>query len=389
MTSTNEEVLIEATRALAPQIRACAEEIERERRLPPSLVQALAEAGLFRLAVPKELGGEEVDPLVLARIIEEVAKADSSVGWCVMIGAQAAWESAFLPEEAAQEIFGRNPQVVVGGVVIPTGKAVAVAGGYRVSGRWAFASGCQHSTWLFGNCVLLDGDTPRLGPKGAPEMRLMVFSAADCTILDTWTVTGLRGTGSHDFTVTEAFVPSARSVAWPRTAPPRHPGPLYHNLVLGKFVLHASHALGIARSAIDALVELAAAKTPMGSKAPLREQATVQGHVARADALVESARAYLYGVAGTVRDMVVAGHEPSLQQRARLQLAITHTVTNCVQAVDLMFSAGEGTAIYARSPLDRHFRDIHTAAAHLVVSPRLYESTGRVLLGLEPGTPFW
>ncbi len=182
-------------------------------------------------------------------------------------------------------------------------------------------------------------------------------------------------------------MPEGRSVVL-GADPPRHPGPLYRSLVL-TFVTFGGHALGIARGALDAFAELAAAKTPFGSAAVLREHPTVQAQVARAEALVESARALLYGAAGELWETVLAGAEPSVRQRARLQLAITHAVDSGVQAVDMMYDAAGGSAIYAASPLERRFRDIHTAAAHVVVSPRMYQSTGRVLLGLEPGMPFF
>jgi alkylation response protein AidB-like acyl-CoA dehydrogenase len=380
---------LEAVEALAPQILAAADQIERERALPDALVQSLAAAGLFRLTVPHAFGGLEVDPLTLGRIVEELARLDGSVGWCVMVAASGAWASGFLPEAGNREIFGGRPGAIVGGTIAPTGRAVAVAGGFRASGRWAFASGCRHSTWLWGNCVLMDGDAPRLMPDGVPESRVLIFSAADWTIVDTWDVTGLRGTGSHDFAVSDAFVPEERSFSLLDIFTcPSHARPLYRALV-PTFVMWGAHALGIARSALDEFVELARTKVVFGSAEPVRERPTVQEKVARAEALVESARAYLYATAAELWQTEVRGEALSFAQRARMTLAITQAVESGVQAVDLMYTAGGGTAVYARSPLERRFRDIHTAAAHQVVSPRNYENTGRVLLGLEPRVPFY
>jgi alkylation response protein AidB-like acyl-CoA dehydrogenase len=379
--------LVRAAQALAPQIRVAVDAIERDRRLPANLVQALAKAGLFRILVPRALGGLEVDPLTMMRVVEELAAADGSVGWCVMIGAQFGALSAFLPPEAAAEIFA-DPLVIVAGSATPPGRALPVAGGYRVSGRWTLASGCQHCTWLTGVCTVMDGDTPRRAASGGPELRLLWFPAADCEIIDTWFATGLRGTGSHDFAVTNLFVPEARSQPHPRTGPARYPGPVYR-LVVFPIISQASHPLGLARSAIGAFVELAASKPVRGTTGVLREQALVQAEVAQAEALLGSARAYLYEQAAEVWELVVAGDEPSSLQRARLRLAMTQAVSNALQAVEMLYRAAGVTAIYARSPLDRCLRDIHTAAAHATVAPRLYEVTGRVLLGLEPGPMFF
>jgi alkylation response protein AidB-like acyl-CoA dehydrogenase len=225
MTTASPSSFIAAARGLAPKIRAYAEGIEQTRRLPQPLVDALAEAGLFRLWIPQQLGGSEADPMTFVRVIEEVSSIDGATGWCLMIGGCYGLFGGLLPAEAAREIYGRDPHVVTGGAFRPDGQAVAVEGGYRVTGRWSLGSGCQHSASLVGGCRILDGDQPRLRANGTPVIRLVFFPAADCEIIDTWHAAGLRGTGSHDYAVADLFVPARRSLSF--REPPVHPGPLY------------------------------------------------------------------------------------------------------------------------------------------------------------------
>src|SRR5262245_21267232 len=187
---------IKAAAALAPQLAACADESERARRLPLPLVEAMAKAGLFRLWIPRTLGGEEADPMTLVRVVEEVSRVDGAAGWCLAIGAEYGVMSGLLAAEAANEIYGSDPHVRTAGALRPAGTAVVEDGGYRATGRWPLGSGCQHSSWIVGGCRILDGDQPRLRPDGSPVTRIMFFPAADCAILDTWHSIGLRGTGS-------------------------------------------------------------------------------------------------------------------------------------------------------------------------------------------------
>jgi alkylation response protein AidB-like acyl-CoA dehydrogenase len=381
-----ESSLIDEARALATGIRERAEQIERDRRLPAELVHAMAEAGLFRMCVPRQLGGLEVDVATLVRAIEEIAYADGSAGWCVMIGATSGVVSAYLAEDAARAIYATGPEVVTGGVFAPFGKAATVAGGFRVSGRWPFASGCEHCAWLMGGSLISTDGQPRLLANGTPESRLMLFPATEAEVIDTWTVSGLRGTGSHDIAVHDLFVPASRSVSL-SVDRPRQPGPLYAFPVFGLLALGiAGVALGVARSAIDELVRLASSKTPTGARKRLADRATTQVEVAQAEATLRSARSFLFETVAETWQAASSEGAISIQQRALLRLAATHATTSAARVVDLMYNAGGGTSIYSSSPLQRCFRDIHVVTQHMMVGPATYELTGRLLLGGDVDT---
>jgi len=374
---------LEAARSLAPRLRAAAERTEAERRLAPELVRELAAAGLFRLCVPRGLGGLEADATTLVEVIEEVARADGSAGWCTMIGATSGVVAAYLPEREAREIYG-PPLAVSGGVFAPHGQAAAVPGGYRLSGRWPFASGCQHCDWLMGGALVMEDGAPRRNSRGVPESRMLLFPAREATLHDTWSVSGLRGTGSHDMEVRDLFVPRERSVSL-QDDRPRERGPLYALPVFGFLAVGVcAVGLGIARAAIEALAALATEKTPTGSRRLLAERALVQAHVAQAEGALRAARAGLLEALAAVHDAAPRGVTP--RERALLRIAATHAARTSAQAVDAMYEAGGGSSIYAASPLQRHFRDVHVMTQHASVAPPTLELAGRVLLGLEADT---
>ena len=379
---------VAAARSLAPRISGAATATERDRRVAPELVRAIADQGLFRLLVPRSVGGLEADPATMIGAIETIARADGSAGWCLMIGATSGVLAAYLDAAGAREIYGADAGAITGGVFHPRGRAVVEDGGYRVTGRWPFASGCQHCTWLLGGCLVFaaaDDPRPRSRADGRPEMRLLVFPAAEVEVIDTWNVSGLRGTGSHDIAVRSAYVPRDRS-AWFGDAPV-HPGRLYSFPVYGLLALGiAAVGLGIARGAIDDLVALAGGKIPTGARRPLAERSAIQTQVAQAEALVGGARALLLDTVGAAWSAVSAGEPMTLERRARLRLAATHAVREAARAVDLMYEAGGGTAIYDESSLQRRFRDVHVATQHVMVAPPTLELVGRVLLGLETDT---
>jgi alkylation response protein AidB-like acyl-CoA dehydrogenase len=368
----------EAVRALGATIRAQAERIELERRLPIELVRALARAGVFRLCVPRALGGEEAEPDVIVGTLEDLARADGSTGWCAMIGATSGVTSAYLPEREAREIFGTSREVIAGGVFAPMGSATREGADYRVTGRWRFASGCQHCDWLMGGCMIRD--------DGPPRARMALFPAGDAEIVDTWTVSGLRGTGSHDMVVRDLRVPITRSVSITDERPVAE-GALYAFPVFGLLAIGiAAVALGIARGALDEIERLASEKTPTGSRRLLVERPVVQAQIAEAEAAAGAARAFLREVIDEAWTTARAAGAIPIALRGRLRLAATHATTASARAVDVAYTAGGGTAVYAESPLQRAFRDIHVVTQHMMVAPATWELAGRVLLGVDTDT---
>ena len=378
---------LEAARALAPLIREHADVIEAERRLPDRVVDALVSAGIFKLLAPRTLGGAEAEPIGVCRVIEELSEADGSTGWCAMLGISYGLFGGLMPERAAREIFA-EPGAIVAGSFRPSGHARTVEDGYLVSGRWPFGSGIMHSSWAIGGCQIFDGGEPRLTPTGVPETRVLLFPIGDVRIIDTWHVAGLRGTGSHDYAVTDVVVPTDRGFSFAEE--PVQPGPLYTLPAVGLFTaLIASVALGIGRHALDALKELATTKTPARSQIALREQPQIRAHIGEAEGLLRAGRAFLYETVDTVWDVARRGRRLTWEQRGLLWLASTQAVTQALQAVDLVFRAGGATSIYVTSPLERCLRDIRTAAQHHVVTPANYEVAGQLCLGLDVAGTFW
>jgi alkylation response protein AidB-like acyl-CoA dehydrogenase len=378
------EPLLTTAQAMLPRIQALAEDIEQQRSLPAALTQELAEAGFFIMGVARAMGGPEVDCITATRVIETLSMADGATGWVTMIAATASfWATAFLADAVAGQIFAPATQVMMVGGTIPHGRAVRTAGGYRLSGQWPFASGCQQATWLASSAWLFDQDKPLLDAQGQPAWAVFLTPATACRILDTWHVTGLRGTGSHDYVIDEAFVPTHYSFPHPTQA--TSPRPERHYACLGVVVAWmAAVPLGIARAAVEALKHLLHTKQDRRANRPLVEDAEKQRAVAQAEVLVGAARAYLYETLTRVWAVIQEGASLSMTLRGQLRGACTHAVLTAVQAVDTAYAAGGGSAIYTRSPLERYFRDVHTAAAHVAVQPATLTDAGRLFLGLEP-----
>ena len=379
--------LIEVARHITPVIREHSDEAERERRLSKPVLDALTQAGLMRMLTPRSLGGLEVDPLTCARVVEEVAAADSAAGWSLFNPLSWAFIAARLPEEGAEEIFGGHPQAVVAGPFHPPMSATPVEGGYRVTGRSPFASNCRDATWIASTVMVMDGGQPRMSVSGAPEVVVAYFSTADCEIIDTWYVMGMRGTGSEDIAVTDAFVPTRRTFPLvPERAPGFHyQGPLYQFSMMGALAAtFPPIVLAIARNAIDEVSTLAQRKTPFGSTMVLRERATAQVKLAQAEAALRSARALLYDTLGEVWERTLAGEPPSLTQRADLLLATVNATTSAAQVAELMYSVAGTNGIYTRNPLERHFRDLQVLKQHGFASESRYEAVAQVYLGLPP-----
>ena len=379
--------LVAAARHLGAMIRDRRDESERERRLPATVLSAMHDARLFRMYVPIEYGGLETDPITSMQVVEAVAEADAAAAWNLMIGATYGIWAAFLPEASAREIYGAK-DAIVAGALRPSGVARATTGGYQVSGRWAFASGIDHCAWWNGGCIVHESGPPRPTDTSAPQTALVFFPATDGERIDTWDTGGLRGTGSHDYAVSGLFVPMERTFAFDASS--RVPGLLYRlpcQALLDSAM--AAIPLGIARNAIDTLIELAATKRPARSDQPLAERRTVQAEVGRAEALYCSGRAFLYDSVAEAWAAVQAGREIGVTHLALLRLARTHAVQAAVQAIDLMYTAAGGSSVYTHNLLERCFRDAHTVTQHVSMNPANYEVSGRVFLGLGPDRPLY
>ena len=377
---------LDAVRELGPKIRAMADEIEQCRRLPLQLVREMQRAGVFRMAMPRAWGGPELDFLAQIRVIEELSIPDASVGWCAMIGVDGGYMTAYIDQAVAREMYS-DLDSVTAIAFAPLGKAVKMRNGFVVNGRWPFASGCQHASWLIGHFAIFDGDTPRCQANGLPETRFGFLPAEECEIIDTWRTNGLRGTDSHDWTARDRFIPEEKTLNL--AAPINYrSGPLYTlpNLLLYKV---AAVCLGIGRGAINDFISLALKKpttfkSSTGSSITLRDEGYVQYTVARAEAMVSSARTFVFESFGNLWNALSIGNLPSLEQRARARLAMVNASAACTQAVQLLYKATGGSSVYSGNAFDRRLRDIQTANQHTTVSLKTWEVTGRAMLGLDP-----
>ncbi len=381
--------IVAAAIKLAPAVRAARDEAEQMRQTPPALAAEITRAGIYQMYLPKSVGGPETAPLTAFRVVEALSRVDGSVGWCAMIATAISMNVGRLPVEVGRELAGTPADYRGAGSARPAGRIWQVPGGYRVKGRWNFASGIQNARWLYCTCVMMDGDTPVSAPTGAPLLRAVWVPRESVTIVDTWSVMGMRGTGSQDFVVDDVVVPEHRSCL--SDAAPIETGPLYNRRAwyVHLWTPSAANALGIARGAIDSLAEIAATEASTMSANLLRDRPMVQARIAEAEAIVAAARAFVFDAVGRLWGALCAGETPSDQMIAQGRLALVHAMHESVRAVDKVFHAAGTNAIYTRLPLERAFRDVHVAVQHAAGLPGYFESAGKVLLGLKPSDPGW
>jgi alkylation response protein AidB-like acyl-CoA dehydrogenase len=384
--------LVQAAAALRPTIRSHQEEIERDQRLPKALVERLHAAGFYRLVIPRELGGLQVDPLTYLRVVELLAEGAGSVGWNLANNSIGQLITLGLPDEGAREIYAPGADTVIAGTALPGGgQAVPVAGGYRVSGRWRFGSGCQESSWMLGSFQILDDGQPRRNPDSTSVYWRGVFPRSEAQVVEgSWDVSGLRGTGSFDWVVEDVFLPERRTM--PHAGAPldnqwkRWPGITYALPAQAWVGPHHSAVItGIARAGIDALIQLAGGKTPRGRTGLLCENPQVQDAVGRADAMLNAGRVYRSAMIAELWETVAAGQEPTLEQRARCRLAAVYAADNARGAMDLMYRHGGSTSFERDSRLAECWRDLHVVGQTVTIAPEWYPIGGRVYLGMDPG----
>jgi alkylation response protein AidB-like acyl-CoA dehydrogenase len=371
-------------RDLASAIDGAADEIERTRRITEPLLEKLHEARLFRMLYPRSVGGDEVDPAIYIEAVGELARADGSVGWCVSIANSIGLFAPYLDLDAARTVFGDQRATCAWGPPNDC-RGIAVPGGYRVTGRWDFASGCRHATWMGAHGTVVEPDgSLRLNDAGRPTVLTWLFPVEQAVLLDNWDPIGLRGTASESYSAEDLFVPEEFTGTREDPTLRREPGPLYAFPQQTLYSIGiASVALGIARGMLDAFVELALRKTPRGT-GRLAENAVIQAEVARAQARLGAARCYLIDTVSEIYRRARPAAPIDVTDRAAARLAGSHAITSAVAVADWTYKAAGVDAIFPGSPFERRFRDIHTLTQQIQSRDAHYETVGQVLLGNPP-----
>jgi alkylation response protein AidB-like acyl-CoA dehydrogenase len=388
------QTIVRDAKAIQPELRTYREQIEAKQRFPKPLVARLKEAGFYRMVVPRSLGGLAVDPITYTRVVELLAEGVGSVGWNLANNTIVQLVMLGMPDEGIQEIYGKGKGTTGAGTAVQGGgTAIPVPGGYRVTGRWSFGSGGQEAEWMLGSFQILDDGVPRKREDGGIFWRGVFPKAETVTVPDSWDVTGLRGTGSFDWTVDNVFLPERRTMIhagvpldnqwskWPGTtfAVPSQCWVGPH---------HSSVITGIARAGIEALIELAVEKVPRGrpGAARLCENPQVQEAVGRADAILNAGRGYRSAMIAELWNTIAAGGEVSIEQKARCRLASTHAADSARQAMDLVYRHGGSTSFKRESRLAECWRDLQVVGQTVTIAPEWYPIGGRVLLGMDPGS---
>ncbi|HNR09355.1 MAG TPA: acyl-CoA dehydrogenase family protein [Saprospiraceae bacterium] len=390
-TTTKVQKDLEKTaREIGPEISKYVEEEETNRRLSPSVVRTLRNAGFFKMFQPEAVGGLETDPLTAARVIEEVARHNTAAAWSLMVTNTSPIMLVKLPDDGINAIYGNHPDVFVAGSVHPPMSAIPVKGGYSITGRNPLFSNVHEAHWLVVLAFVMENGQMKM-QHGHPEIIAAVMKASDCEIIDTWHTISMKGTDSNDVSAKDVFVPDYLSLPLnPELAPnPRFQGPLYRFPASGANIacLFPPVSLALARNAINELKSLAEKKTPLGSMVSIKQKGAMQRKLGIAEAMVQSSRAYLYEAIEECWEKVKAGNEVSREEKARLLLAATHTNQTCTKAVDLMYSAAGSTAIYTRNKIAHYFTDAQVLKQHGFVNDSRYETAAQIYFGLPADLP--
>ena len=376
-------------RAIGSEIEAAAADIERTQRIPEPLLSQIHEARLCRMLLPRSVDGDEVEPWVYLRAVEEISRHDGSVGWNVFVANSSALIAAFLEPEPARAIFA-DPRAVVAWGPPNTSKATAVAGGYRVTGQWSFASGCRQATWMGAHCQVVEPDgSLRLNDQGKPTVRTLLVPVAQATLIDgSWDVIGMRGTMSGAYRLDDVFVPEAFSSTREDPSLRRESGRLYAYPMQGLYAVGvAGVALGIAGAMLDAFKELATRKAPR-NQGRLADNAVVQANVAQMQARLDASRAYLVDTLGAIwsaDDSWVI----DVPARARVRLGCTFAIQNAEVIADYAYKSAGVDAIFLGTSFERRFRDLHTLSQQIQSRAAHFEAVGQILLGIDPPGTFF
>ena len=378
--------LVERARALQPLILREADEIERTRRLTSAVTSALIENGLYRVLLPQSLGGAEAPLEIFMQMQEEIAKVDASTAWCLGQCSVCAMTAAYLDADAANEIFNTPPGILAWGAIAH--EVQAVPGGYRASARWDFASGSRQASWLGAHVRVVEADgSQRKKKDSSPEIRTILFPAASATMYDVWDVIGLRGTGTDSYSVDNLFIPEKFAALRDEPSAVREKGPLYKLTTNAVFSMgFAATSLGVARATLDAATDLARSKIPQGMGA-MRDNNAVQGVIGRTEASLRAARAYLYSTAAEVWRDLERGENVTEAHRIAIRIAATWTIHQSAAVVDTAYHMSGATAVFARNPFERRFRDMHAIAQQIQARDTHYEDAGKAILSANLAKP--
>ncbi len=379
---------IARARQLQPAIEAAADEIERTKRIPEKLLSELHRSRVLRMLMPRSVDGDEIEPWTYLRAVEEVGRADASVAWNLFVANSSALIASFLDLEPARAIF-TDPRTVVAWGPPNASQAKAVPGGYRVSGRWSFASGCRAANWMGAHCQVVEPDgSLRLNHLGRPAIRTLLFPADQARLEDTWNTIGLRGTASDSYSLSDLFVPEAFSTTREDPTLRRDPGRLYAFPMQGIYAVGVSGvAIGTARAMLEAFRELAGGKTPRGLKR-LADSPVVHAEFARNEAKLGSAHAYLSETLAEIWERVEGMEIIAIPDRARVRLACANAIQSAMEVADYAYKAAGTDAIVPGSPFERRFRDIHTVVQQIQGRAAHFEAVGQILFGQIPETGF-
>ena len=370
-----DQTIVERATATVDDLRQHNATIESERRLPKEVVEALASQGFFRMLAPRAVGGLEVSPSEFVRVLETLAQGDSAAAWCAMVSSTTALATAYLPVDVAAELWSGPEPLAMAGVFAPMGRVERRESAYSLTGRWPFASGCLHAEWF-----MLGGVMPAV--DGSKSLGAFFVPREDVVIHDTWDVSGLRGTGSHDVSVASVHVPSERVVVLV-DGKPQHEGALFRFPIFGLLACGvAAVGLGIARAAID---DFMAANCQEGRHSRAAADSLVQVAVAGAEGKVRAARALFDQELERVFRSEGEGKLGPVAA-ADIRLAALHATSAAREAVDAIYHASGGAAVYVRNRQERHFRDIHVLTQHIMVSPRASKLVARVLMRMDTDT---
>jgi indole-3-acetate monooxygenase len=365
-------------------LREHADEATRARHLTTPVVDAMRWAGVFRMAMPAAWGGPELDGCTQTEVIERLARADASAAWCAMIGVESGFFASYIDEGAARELYPEL-DMISAGFQGPAGKLEVCDGGYRLSGRWSFGSGITHADVIVGGATVFQDGQPRLGPSGRPEHRVAMLPAQHWQVLDTWDPEGLAGSGSHDYTIDETFVPEEYTFI---PGECRRSEPLYAwygmSVACGVGVV-----LGTAAEALVKAREVLAGKTSKATMRPVTEEPFILSGVARAAAMIGAARSYVFDTLGDISETLEAGLDLSFDQRARWAGSVVNAGIACRDAVQLLVDTVGSAALRRSSPLNRHLRDLNMIAQHGLTQRRVWEWSGALLFGKQPPVPVY